>query len=632
MSDPSTASGSSEPPEPSQPAPARSRRTYALALTAGGLGAAIVIGFLIVGSGVVSLKSLRQSLAGLGTVPLPATENLPGSEPLPDSEPVENTGNTSGDAPQSAQGTGRPQPSQSASGKAAPVVSTEQPAAGQEELAVTPQSDELPTFDIVRVEPDGSAVLAGLSSPGDRIEIISGDSVLAKATANSSGEWALVLDVPLAVGGHQLVVRSTSDTAEEPIVSVQSVTVAVPEQPDESAIVMLDRPGKPSTVWQTPATVIRPDQQRDQQPDQQPDQQNGQGDVALLLPPAGTILTQPPQADPETTASPESALSDRPDGATTAGSQTTGPETTGPETAGPRTTGSLTARPETAGPESAEPQTAEPQTAEPETTGPKTTGPKTAGAETAGAETAGAETAGAETAGSETAGPETTEPETTEPQTAGSQTAGPQTADPETAGSATNSEAPLVTVETIETEGTGDLFVSGASTPDTTVRLYFDNKLVGETKSGSLGRWQLQSRLAVPEGKLKVRADQVQPETGNVLARREVTFQSQSEMTGSLEVLIDPAKVVNADFRRRDLAGRAETTISGAFSQVERVVVDKGDNLWAIARRLYGRGVRYTILYSANEDQIRDPDLIFPGQVLAVPDGENGPDHHILGN
>ncbi len=45
-----------------------------------------------------------------------------------------------------------------------------------------------------------------------------------------------------------------------------------------------------------------------------------------------------------------------------------------------------------------------------------------------------------------------------------------------------------------------------------------------------------------------------------------------------------------------------------------------GQNLWRIARSTYGRGVRYTVIYAANRDTIRDPRLIYPGQVFAVPD------------
>ncbi|MBU1175149.1 MAG: LysM peptidoglycan-binding domain-containing protein [Alphaproteobacteria bacterium] len=52
-----------------------------------------------------------------------------------------------------------------------------------------------------------------------------------------------------------------------------------------------------------------------------------------------------------------------------------------------------------------------------------------------------------------------------------------------------------------------------------------------------------------------------------------------------------------------------------------KAIIRAGDNLWTIARRVYGTGVRYTQIYGANRDQIRDPDLIYPGQVFALPDG-----------
>jgi len=53
-----------------------------------------------------------------------------------------------------------------------------------------------------------------------------------------------------------------------------------------------------------------------------------------------------------------------------------------------------------------------------------------------------------------------------------------------------------------------------------------------------------------------------------------------------------------------------------------KVVVQPGNSLWRIARRAYGSGAQYTVIYEANIDQIRDPDLIFPGQIFSVPDEE----------
>ncbi|MEM1284832.1 MAG: LysM peptidoglycan-binding domain-containing protein [Pseudomonadota bacterium] len=50
-----------------------------------------------------------------------------------------------------------------------------------------------------------------------------------------------------------------------------------------------------------------------------------------------------------------------------------------------------------------------------------------------------------------------------------------------------------------------------------------------------------------------------------------------------------------------------------------RVIIRRGDNLWRLSRRVYGQGVRFTSIYDANRDQIRDPALIFPGQVFELP-------------
>jgi nucleoid-associated protein YgaU len=44
-----------------------------------------------------------------------------------------------------------------------------------------------------------------------------------------------------------------------------------------------------------------------------------------------------------------------------------------------------------------------------------------------------------------------------------------------------------------------------------------------------------------------------------------------------------------------------------------------GDSLWRISRAMLGHGVRYTQIYAANTQQIRDPRLIYPGQVFVLP-------------
>jgi nucleoid-associated protein YgaU len=49
------------------------------------------------------------------------------------------------------------------------------------------------------------------------------------------------------------------------------------------------------------------------------------------------------------------------------------------------------------------------------------------------------------------------------------------------------------------------------------------------------------------------------------------------------------------------------------------ITVQPGFTLWGIARNSYGDGLLYVRVYEANKNQIRDPDLIYPGQVFTVP-------------
>jgi len=49
------------------------------------------------------------------------------------------------------------------------------------------------------------------------------------------------------------------------------------------------------------------------------------------------------------------------------------------------------------------------------------------------------------------------------------------------------------------------------------------------------------------------------------------------------------------------------------------VIIRRGDNLWRVSRRKWGQGIRYTVIFEANREQIRDPHWIYPGQVFKIP-------------
>jgi nucleoid-associated protein YgaU len=61
------------------------------------------------------------------------------------------------------------------------------------------------------------------------------------------------------------------------------------------------------------------------------------------------------------------------------------------------------------------------------------------------------------------------------------------------------------------------------------------------------------------------------------------------------------------------------TSAHAVVAEVKTVTVVKGDNLWDLARRFYGDGLRYADLFSANSTQLRDPNLIYIGQIFVVP-------------
>ena len=56
------------------------------------------------------------------------------------------------------------------------------------------------------------------------------------------------------------------------------------------------------------------------------------------------------------------------------------------------------------------------------------------------------------------------------------------------------------------------------------------------------------------------------------------------------------------------------------IAPVSLITVQPGNTLWGIAREKYGEGILYVRLFDANADRIRNPDLIYPGQIFSVPD------------
>jgi hypothetical protein len=69
---------------------------------------------------------------------------------------------------------------------------------------------EAPSFDIVRVEADGSIVIAGRAAANAKVEAVIGSRIIGSATAGPDGNFAIVLDEPLKPGDYQIVLRATA--------------------------------------------------------------------------------------------------------------------------------------------------------------------------------------------------------------------------------------------------------------------------------------------------------------------------------------------------------------------------------------------------------------------------------------
>ena len=141
-------------------------------------------------------------------------------------------------------------------------------------------------------------------------------------------------------------------------------------------------------------------------------------------------------------------------------------------------------------------------------------------------------------------------------------------------------------LSTLDYDDHGHVTISGQSLVASTVRAYIDDKVAAEAVAGKDGRWRMVPGEPIEPGKHVLRLDRL-GQNGKPIARLELPFERLVAAPGA------------GDSRKLSIV--------------------KGDNLWNIARAHYGEGLQYTVIFNANKDQIRDPDLIYPGQNFSLP-------------
>ncbi len=371
---------------------------------------------------------------------------------------------------------------------AAPANGAPKPAAPAGEAPVAP------SFDVVRVEPDGESVIAGRAAPGATIELLRGDQVHARAVADASGLFAIV-PPPLPPGSHQIVLQSIAPDGTRQR-SRESVTVAI-NSDKTRPLVALASPDKPTVLLSNPEP---PEAKADQEP--KPDIKTAEVKVpepmAADAKPTGTPV--PPAPQQQANAAPEAAP-------------------------------------------------------------------------------------------------------------------------------AQPAQRPEIKIASVDAEE-GKLFVSGRSAPGATVRLYLNESFIAPGGAGGDGKVSFAIGGGVKPGDYRIRLDDVDPVSGQVKSRAEVVFNVPAQVAAAPSQAPSVAPAVPSQGvpavsapSTRTASADAQVAAAGTIviPNINTAIVSRGDNLWRISQRIYGKGYRYTEIYGANQQQIRNPHLIYPGQVFVLP-------------
>jgi nucleoid-associated protein YgaU len=140
--------------------------------------------------------------------------------------------------------------------------------------------------------------------------------------------------------------------------------------------------------------------------------------------------------------------------------------------------------------------------------------------------------------------------------------------------------------------------LSGRAAARAPIRVYLDNRAVTDLAAAEDGRWRVALADVTP-GVYTLRLDALGAD-GAVISRIETPFLREAP-----EALA---------------AAEAAAAAPPPAPPARQLTVQAGDTLWAISRERYGDGMLFVRVFEANRDAIRDPDLIYPGQVFTIPD------------
>jgi nucleoid-associated protein YgaU len=477
-----------------------------------------------------------------------------------------------------------------------PAVETpvgEAPAATASDTPITP------AFDVLRVEPNGSAVIAGKTTGNSKVEIVSGGKVIAETKAESNGDFVAILETPLAPGAHELTLRATGDNGKTSY-SEETATVSIPEKSGGDLLAMVTTPGK-----------------------------------------ASRLLTVPEGANGLTTEAP-AATSDAAEAKPDATAQTTDAPSTDATTA-PTEEAPAQAIAPTAG------------TAAIQVTAVEFEGQKIfiAGTTAAGSKVralfneAVIGEATAEGSGNFVI-------EGTVDLPVGSHTITAEMLDKD-GNVLVRVRVPFDRPDAHQATVAQQPAVAASQAPQENEATKLDRTKFAGLRSDIEKAFGILTGLYADDKRPTLEEVQAAHSSNSLALGSLAEFKASADTLGTFSAftadIAEKAKALVGVFKElpaevsavryalpglepriaallveEPSADAAGSTGPATFDQAplaasnDAVIIRRGDTLWQISRRVYGQGVRYTTIYLANQDQITNPDFIEPGQIFGVPD------------
>ena len=541
----------------------------------------------------------------------------------------------------------------------APVTAEPETAIAEPELEVTPsatEQDELvaATFGLLRAEPDGSVVIAGSGTPGSEVEVYSNGDLLGKTKVETTGDWVLVPDAPIPPGGTELTLAEAGKEGR----AAESFVVVINNDKTSEPLVVASTPGAASEVLQG---LTRPEI-------------GSSTDVAAVGQPAPVEAPATTEPTPATEAVADAATAAPGTEEPTTPAAASAPVPEAPAVEEPATAEAPIADVPAAGTDQPEVSaTADPVApAQPEPAVALAAVPPTidaielegdksffAGAGPEGAVMRlyvdGKYIADATVADGRwlvEAGNVLTQPS----QRIRIDMLTPGTADvaaraevdfevqlPAETPTAVAEAAPPVAEPVAPAETPAAPAVTEQPAPVAAVAPPAAPAPAPTSETAAADESPAPSAVVTNEPTPLPPADQPSepvttpaPEPAKTVAETAPVPAAQPEpvaQTPAPEVVVEP-EVQTAETAPVEAApaeaNEVPTMVAVAVGDPEmerfasgKAIIRRGDNLWTIARRVYGAGIKYTAIYEANNGQIRNPNRIYPGQVFDLPESAN---------